>query len=53
LIKASKDSDSRLVSIQNLSKILPSSGWVQVRYQQPKIYLTYNITHKKMKPKTK
>jgi len=36
LIKVSKDSDSRLVFIENLSEILLSSGWDQVRYQQPK-----------------
>jgi len=29
--------DSSLVSVENLSKILPSSGWAQVKYQQPKM----------------
>jgi len=37
LIKVSKVTDSHLVSIENLSEILPSSGWAQARYQQPKI----------------
>jgi len=32
----STDSDSGLVSIENLSEILLSKGWAQVRYQQPK-----------------
>jgi len=33
-IKGSKDVDSSLVSNENISKILPSSGLTQVRYQQ-------------------
>jgi len=37
LIKVSKDSDSSLVSIENMSEIILSNGWAQVRYQQPKI----------------
>jgi len=49
LIEVSKDSDSSLVSIENLSEILPSSSWAQVRYQQPKMAksLPYVVTHKK------
>jgi len=33
----SKDLDLSLVSIEHLSEILLSSGWAQVRYQQPKM----------------
>jgi len=29
--------ESSVVSIENLSKILPSNGWTQVKYQQPKM----------------
>jgi len=36
-MKVSKDSNSSLNSIENLSEILPSSSWAQVRYQQPKM----------------
>jgi len=42
--------DSSLVSNKNFNEILLSSGWAQVRYQQPKwpkTYLTYDVTHKK------
>jgi len=37
LIKVSKNADSSLVSNENVSEILPSNGWAQVRYQQPKM----------------
>jgi len=33
----SKDADSSLVSNENFSEILTSSGWAQARYQQPKL----------------
>jgi len=49
LITVLKDSGSSLVSIENLSKILPSASWAQVRYQQPKMAknLPYDVTHEK------
>ena len=50
-IKISKDADSSLVSNENFSKILLSSGWAQVRHQQPKTYLTCDVTHKKNETK--
>jgi len=52
LSKVSKDSDLNLVSIENPSEILPTSGWAQVRCQQPKMAKNlphYDITHKKTK----
>jgi len=55
-IKVSKDTDSSLVSNKNFSEILLSNGWAQVRYQQAKkakTCVTYNVTCKKSKPKTK
>ena len=51
----SRDLDSSLVCIENLSKILLASVWAQVMYQQSKMfktYLTYDVT-KNMKSKTK
>jgi len=36
LFKASKDGDSSLVSNENFSEKIPSSGWAQLRHQQPK-----------------
>jgi len=51
-IKVSKELDSSLVSIENLSEILMSGSWAQDRYQQlkkSKTYLTYDIIHKKLK----
>jgi len=36
-----KDSDSSLVSNENFSETLWSSGLAQVRYQQPKMAKTY------------
>jgi len=50
VIKGSKDSNSCPVSNENFSKILSSSGWAlgQVTWaKMAKIYLTYDVTHKK------
>ena len=53
LIKVSKDSDSSLVTNENISDIFPSSGWPDNMSQNGlKTYLTYDITHKKPKTKT-
>jgi len=43
--------DSSLVFNENFSEIRLSSGWDQVRHQQPKTYLSYDVTHKKNNPK--
>jgi len=55
-MKVLKDADSSLVSNENFSEILqsmavgPRSGTSSQKW--PKTYLTYDITHKKTKPKT-
>jgi len=49
-IKGSVDSDSRLVSSENFSKILWPSGWALSQESWAKMiqnYFTYGITHKK------
>jgi len=60
LIKGSKDLNSSVVSNENFSKILWSSGWAQgqagniMMPKWPKTYLTYDVTHKKTRnPKPK
>jgi len=53
LIKVSNNVHSSLVSNDTFSKILPSSVWAQVRYEQPKMAKNlpyYDVTHKKTKP---
>jgi len=57
LIKVLKGADSILVANENFSKVLMSSGWAQVRCQQPKMaknlpYLWHH-SEKKQNPKPK
>jgi len=49
------DLDTSLVSIENLSEILLSSGWAQVRYQLPEMakILPYLWCHSQKNPKPK
>jgi len=51
-----KNSDAGHIKCSHLAREPPvlhlySSGWAQVRYQLPKIYLTYDVTHKTRNPK--